>query len=123
VSATGSYYAGSCFATADEARAAQCAKAYPVQEMVSGDLIAFSCSGVDAGVGLLLERTSSAASAASAAIATAYAPCSVGAIDSALITPDLAAQAFGAGFVLVVGIYVFAWGMAQIIEQFSDRWS
>jgi hypothetical protein len=89
--------------------------------MVGGDVVAFSCTGVDAGVGLLLERTSSAASAASAAIATQYSACNVGAIDSVLITPELAASSWAAGFVLIVGVYLFAWGTEQVVGLFGGR--
>lgn len=122
MAATGSYLGFICYPDADAARSMHCASAYPTQGVSDGDLVTFSCSGVDPGVGLVVVRTASAASeAASSVVGTSYSACVPGAIDSTVITPELAGQAFAWAFCLVMLVYFVSWSAQQVLDVIEGR--
>jgi hypothetical protein len=120
MSVTGSYYGGLCYPTADEARLAHCGNGWPVQAVVDGDAVTFSCSGTY-DEGLLVVRSSSAASAPepAASMPTSYVACNPYSVNAAVITPEAAAAAFAFGFCLVGICYLISWVAQQVSAPFG----
>jgi hypothetical protein len=118
--ATGFYFGGLCYPTADEARLAHCGNGYPVQAVVGGEAVSFSCGGIYE-EGLLVVRSSSAASApeAAASLPTSYVACNPYSVNAAVITPETAAAAWAFGFTIVGICYLVSWAAQQISAPFG----
>lgn len=109
-------FRGSCFAVVEDARQAQCVDAYPLS---SSDGSVLSCQTANT-VGLTLVRSDGAGLGTPYSVTTAYAECSTTAVGSAVITPELAHQAWLFGFTGILICYLFASASGAIVN-FIDR--
>lgn len=113
-------FAGTCYADAAAALAAQCRNDYP--QAGSSELATWviSCTGTDESV-LNLQRTTDGGAPVDYSVAVTYADCNPAAIGASPISPGQAGQAFSWGFVMVVSVYLVAWGCGRVLDMIGRR--
>lgn len=110
-------YAGTCFVTVDDARAAHCEGGYPKDAVdASGNVVSYACTGTTATGLSILYTPAGAASGTPLELATSYVACDELAIGSAVMTPDLAVAAWSWGFCGVLICYVTAFAAGRVLD-------
>jgi hypothetical protein len=110
----GSAFQGSCYQSAEAAAGAQCTSAYPQTGSDALGPFSLACTGSTATT-LSLVRSRTDASTEAMSLPVSYATCLATDIGTAVITPELALQAFSWGFLGILTCYMVAWGCAQIL--------
>lgn len=112
----GAAYGASCFATDAAARQAHCEQGFPRDAIEGGEAVSYACAGITTTT-LQLARSSTAASAPVAVeLTTSYAICDETNVTTAVISPSMAAAAWGYGFSGVLICYLFAYAAGRVLD-------